>query len=450
MANKKDLEASGRAVFGWCMYDWANSAYILTAITAVLPVYFSGVVVPADGLRIGGQHYSATSLWGFAISAAAALVFLSAPVLGAIADFSAAKKKFLMVFCYTGSLAATSLYFCGSGDVGMTMTLVVVSQIGFVGANIFYDAFLPHLVPPSQMDWVSGKGYAYGYIGGDIQFLLSLLLMTQHEWFGLTQTDAVRIVLAFSGLWWAGFSVFTWVHLRDVTAPSVLPERYRAWPRALALAHIGLRRTLDTTRRVSQLRHLAVFLVGFMLYNEGIQTVIVMATIYGKEELDLPIEVLMITLFVIQLVAMGGALGFGKLAERIGARRAIMISLVVWSAIVVYAYFMTSALEYTILGVLVGIVLGGSQSLSRSFYGSMIPAGASAEFYGFYSVFTKFSAIGGPLLFGVIRHLSGSSRMSIASLIVFFAAGLFLLSLVDERKARAAAGLDAQGSSVRV
>ena len=425
-----------QTIFGWCMYDWANSAFILTVVTAVLPVYFADVVVPREGFKIGETIYNATSLWGFVISSSALFVFLCAPVLGAIADFSSSKKKFLMAFCYTGSLFTVLLYFCGSGDVWMTMIILAIAQIGFVGGNVFYDSLLTKIASPDKMDWVSGKGYAYGYIGSDIQFLLCLGLIMGHDSFGLSQSEAVRMVLAFSGIWWAGFSVFTWMLVHEEKSTVVLPEEFRDKPLAIGYILTGLKRTLDTTRKVRKLEHLILFLVAFMLYNEGIQTVIVMATIYGKEELQLSTTVLMVTLFIIQMVATGGALGFGKLAERIGTKNSILLTLVLWSCVVIYAFYMTTSAEYMLLGIVVGVILGASQSLSRSYYGSMIPEGASAEFYGFYSVFTKFSAIWGPLVFAVIRQVTGSARLSILSLIVFFIAGMVLLFFVNENKAR--------------
>jgi UMF1 family MFS transporter len=417
------------------MYDWANSAFILTVVTAVLPVYFADVVVPKDGFLVGKTLFSATSLWGFVISSSALFVFLCAPVLGAIADYSFAKKKFLMFFCYTGSLFTVLLFFCGTGDVWQTMIFLAIAQIGFVGGNIFYDAMLPHIVTPDKMDWVSGKGYAFGYIGSDIQFLICLGLIMGHDALGLTQGEAVRMSLTFSGLWWAGFSVFTWLYVKEPSLPesdngSISPQS------VIPYIRVGLRRTIATTKQIRKLKHLILFLIAFMLYNEGIQTVIVMATIYGKEELKLPTSVLMITLFIIQLVATLGALGFSKLAGVIGTKRTIMANLVLWSGVVIYAFYMNTSTEYMVLGIVVGIILGASQALSRSYYGSMVPENSSAEFYGFYSVFTKFSAIWGPFVFGVIRQVTGTARLSILALIVFFIAGLVLLSFVDEEKAR--------------
>lgn len=428
-----------KQIFAWSMYDWANSAYITTVTVAVLPIYFSGTVVPADGFDICGTRYSATSLWAFLISLSTFIIFLTAPVLGAIADFTAARKRFLMVFCWTGSLFATLLFFCGSGDVWKTMLFFLIAQVGFVGGNVFYDSFLPHIASGDHMDRVSGRGYAYGYLGGGIQFALSLALVSYHGLLGIDRALAARIAMASAGLWWAGFSLVTFTGLRETATAEPLPERYRSMPFTIAAIRLGFARIFHTARRVRNYSHLLLFLLAFMVYDDGIQTVITMATIYGAEELHLDASVLMTTLLIIQIVAMFGAVLFGRLGERLGAKRALIFALALWTAVVVYAALVLKGpAEYMMLGVAVGLVMGGSQALSRSLYGSMIPARSSAEFYGFYSVFSKFSAIWGPLAFGIIRQVSGSSRNAIFSLVVFFIAGIVLLAFVNVEKAREA------------
>jgi UMF1 family MFS transporter len=272
-----------------------------------------------------------------------------------------------------------------------------------------------------------------------MQFALALLLISKPDWFGLTAGSAARIGIALAGVWWAGFTIVTWRGLREPESLYHLPERYRSWPRPAAYIAVGVQRTLATTKRVRRFRHLVLFLLAFMFYNEGIQTVINMAAAYGSVELKFAPQVLMGTLLIIQFVAMGGALLFGKvIAPRLGTKRAIMTALVIWSGVVVYAYQMTTPAEFFTLGVIVGLVMGGSQALSRSYYGSMVPEAASAEFFGFYTVFTKFSSIWGPFAFAAIKQVVGSSRLAILSLIVFFLVGLLLLWLVDEQKAREA------------
>jgi MFS transporter, UMF1 family len=425
-----------KTLFGWCMYDWANSAFATTVLAALLPAYFAGEVVGPEGVMIGGTLYSATTLWGFVVACAAFLIFIIAPVLGAISDFSATKKKFLLSFAYGGSLFTVLLYFCRSGDVVKTLLIFFFAQIGFIAGNVFYDAFLPQIASEDKIDWVSGKGFSYGYLGGGLQFALSLGLVAGHEQLGISQSLAARIALAMAGIWWAGFTFFTVKYLHEMPRAEVMPEKYRGKLVVFAYAYVGFSRLLKTTRRVSRFRHILIFLIAFMLYNDGIQTVINMATIYGKEELKLTTTTLMITLLVIQTIAILGALAFSRLAGHIGTKRAVMVTLVIWSGVVVYAYFIRSAVEYFTLGIFVGIVLGGSQALSRSLYGSIIPEEASAEFYGFYSIFSKFSAIWGPMAFAIIRQLAGSSRLSIVSLGVFFIAGLILLAFVNEDEAR--------------
>jgi len=288
------------------------------------------------------------------------------------------------------------------------------------------------------MDRVSGRGYAYGYVGGGLQFAIALGLVAGHDALGISQAFAARMGLGLAGLWWAGFTLFTVVLVHEPQAVATLPARYARWPRPAAYLAVGLSRTLSTLQRIRRFRHLVLFLVAFMLYNDGIQTVIAMATIYGKDELQLSTNTLMATLLIIQAVAMVGAVLFSRIAQHTGTKPAVIISLVIWSLVVLYAYFIHSQTEYLILGVVVGLVLGGSQALSRSYYGAMIPQHASAEFYGFYTVFSKFSAIWGPLQFALIDKVFGSARLAIVSLVVLFIGGMILLAFVDDQQARQA------------
>ncbi|MDE0424763.1 MAG: MFS transporter [Candidatus Poribacteria bacterium] len=425
-----------KTIFGWCMYDWANSAYITTVIAAILPNYFAKAIVGEAGVDILGMNMTATTLWGYMLGTAAFCVFLFAPVLGAIADFSSAKKRFLIGFAYMGSLFATLLYFSKSGDVGLTVVLFLGSQICFVGGNVFYDAFLPQIASEDKMDSVSARGYAFGYVGGSLQFAIALALVAMQKT-PEDQAMAARIGMAMTGAWWAGWTLLTMKYLKEEKTPYQLPEAYRNRPKTRAYLSLGISRTILTAKKVGRFKHLTLFLVAYMIYNDGIHTVTSMATIYGTEELGLSTTALMVTLLLVQVVAIGGALIFSRLAGRIGAKRSVMFALVLWSGVVTYGYFIHTATEFFVLGMIVGIVLGGTQALSRSLYGAMIPENASAEFYGFYSVFSKFSSIWGPVTFGVIKQITGSARLSIISLMVFFIVGLILLGFVDEEKAKA-------------
>jgi UMF1 family MFS transporter len=439
----RSLEKNDPAtVFGWCMYDWANSAYITTAV-GLLPIYFASVIVGEHGAVFFGRTYRPDTLWGFAVGLAGAISFVCAPVMGAIADFSASKKKFLTAFGYSGALFCILLYFTHSGDVIKTLLFFLLSQVGFVNGNVFYDAFLPHVASEEKMNDVSGKGYAYGYVGGGLQFAIALALVSLHDKLGLSSQLAARIGIATAGIWWAGFTVYCMRFLREAPSSAELPIEIRNYPRTLAFLSLGISRTWRTARRAFQFRHLIIFLLAYMTYNEGIQTVINMATIYGSNELHLPASALMLTLLIIQFVAIFGSLGFSKLADRFGTRKAITFGLLIWSGVVIYAYFIHTTTEFFALGMIVGLTLGGTQALSRSYYGSMIPEDSSAEFFGFYTVFSKFSAIWGPWAFAAITYFSHSARTAIVSLIAFFIVGLTLLLCVDETKARAARSLSA-------
>ncbi len=425
-----------RNIFAWCMYDWANSAFATTVIAALLPIYFVTVIVPSDGLvfRFCGIDVStnATTLWAFLAGATAFIVFLTAPILGAIADISGSKKKFLMTFCFGGSLFTTLLFFCQSGDVWMTMVLFFFANTCFISANTFYDAFLPHIAPRGEIDQISGRGYAYGYLGGGLQFLICIVLIMTHNRIGIEKTMAVRISLLFSGVWWAGFSVITLVWLHEPRNDRTSSLHYPGNNNLLAHIQAGVSRTWFTIVSVKRHRNLVIFLLAFMFYNDGIHTVIRMATIYGKDELGLKNETLLGTLLLVQFIGIGGALLFSRISRTFGAKRILIFVLLLWLCILCYAYIITSALDFWILGMAVGLVLGGSQAISRSFYSAMIPAKESAEFFGFYSVFEKFSAIWGPFVFGIIRQITGTSRLAILSLVGFFIIGIVLLCFVKE------------------
>ncbi|PLX27196.1 MAG: MFS transporter [Ignavibacteria bacterium] len=423
--------AHDRVLHGWYMYDWANSAFAVTILAALFGPYLSKVVVPEGGVAIpllGISGLSATSLYGYALGFSAFLVLLSSPVLGAIADYTTAKKRFLMFFCYLGSASSLLMFFVDAGDVTLAIVLFMLANFSFVSANVFYDAFLPHIAAPDKQDLVSGKGYAYGYVGGGLLFMLQLVLVQFHDVVGLSEIMAVRVSLGSVGLWWGGFSIITFQRLIEPRAAGKRPP-------LLTIVNTGFRRLSQTMRTVRSLKQMGLFLLAFMIYNDGIQTVIAMATIYGSEELHFDTLTLMGALLMIQFVGMVGSQMFAMLASRFGTKRMVLVSLVVWTGVVVYAFYMTEPLEFWILGGVVGLVLGGSQALSRSLYSRIIPPAASAEFFGFFSVFEKFSAIWGPIAFALIRQLTGSARLSILSLVAFFVVGGIILTFVRMREA---------------
>lgn len=422
-----------RAVFAWCMYDWANSAFATTILAAILPVYFASLV-PEEGvfIRLGFWNFTtnASALWAYAISFSLLVTALSAPILGALADFTSSKKRFLFLFTYGGVVLTSLLFFVQEGDYWLCLILFIAANIGFAGSMTFYNAFLPEVAGPKEIDSISGRGYAYGYIGGGLLLAAHVVIITYHDTFGIADKSlSIRISLASVGIWWGFFAIplFVWVHEAEGADHK---------PKGLSYLSHSFRRIYKTIRSFRRHRDLIWFLAAFLVYNDGVQTVIAMAAIFGKTALGLDTGTLIGTLLLTQFVAWPGALVFARLAERIGSKKAIMMALVLWVGIVTYAYFLTSALEFWILGGMVGLVLGGSQAISRSLYAQLIPKARSAEFFGFFTISAKFASIFGPLIFGLITDLSDNPRNAIVSLVLFFVVGIVMLSLVNVKRGR--------------
>lgn len=418
-----------RVVFGWAVYDWANSAYATTSGAIVAP-FFTGEMLPEEGVEIMGRTVGGDTLWSAVVSIGALSLFLAMPVLGAVADFTSAKRRFLRFFAFVGAAFTVLLMAVPDGHWALYLGVFLVSQVGFVAANVFYDGYLPQIASDDTVDRVSSRGFAYGYIGGGLYLLLGLVYLLA---VGEDAGFAPRLVIAGAGVWWFGFSLVSLARLPEVGEAEALPARYRRLPRTAAYAAIGVGRTVATTRKLRHFPQVLLFVLAFMLYNDGTQTVINISGAYAEDTLGLSIEQVAIAFLVVQFVAFGGALAFGVLADRIGPKPAIQVSLVIWSALALAAYRLPEgrAVPFFAVAAAVGLVLGGVQALSRSLYATMIPEAAAAEFFGFFSVFSKFSAIWGPLLFAVISGVTGSGRPAILSIAVFFVLGGALLSLVD-------------------
>lgn len=418
------------------MYDWANSAYATVIAGAVLPAYFVSTVVPGDTYRFLGREWAADGLWGLVAGSGPLVMFLLIPVLGAVADFSAQKKRFLTFFALLGSAFTILLFFAAPGRVGATIGIFLLAQMGFVAANVFYDGFLPDLTTDDTIDRESSRGYALGYIGGGLYLLIGVVLIFL-EPFGAELTT--RIVLAGAGVWWMGFSLWAIPRISETGASQPIPQRLAHLSPVVAYLRIGFGRTWHTARRLTHFPQLLLFVVAFILYNDGVQTTINVSSAYAGGTLGLDLTVIVVAFLVVQFIAYFGALAFGHLSYRLGIKRALLLSLVIWTGVAVAAFFLPAEAPVPFLGlaVVIGFVLGGVQALSRSLYGSMIPEEASAEFYGFYSVFSKFSAIWGPFLFAFIGAATGSSRYAILSLVVFFTLGALLLWWLDIDAARA-------------
>lgn len=416
-----------KAKFGWCLYDWANSAFATVVLAAVLPVYFVSLI-PEGGaslLFIAGHKFSASSLWGYSVSLSMLIIALAAPTLGALADRKGWHKSLLGIFCLIGCCATALLSLTASGDYLWAAALFIVGNIGFAGGNILYNAYLPLLAPAAEVDRLSARGFAFGYIGGGLLLALVFLLIIKHQAFGFAGPgSAIQFGFLLTGLWWLLFSIPTF---------RFLPKTEKTTSSDLKFSLKGY---FDQFRQLLRYRDLSLFLLAFLCYNDGIQTVISVSAIFAREELQLGQTTIIGCFLMIQFLAMPGALLFGKLADRIGAAPAIMLSLMVFTLVCVFAYRMTSALEFWLLGGVIAIILGGSQALSRSLFASLVPKHKSAEFFGFYSISSRFASIFGPLLFALIADMTGSSRNSILALAIFFVIGGLLLLLVNVPRGR--------------
>lgn len=423
-------DSNSKERFGWCLYDWANSSFATTILAAILPVYFAEKIVPEQGLDLSFMGFrgslSATSLWGYASGLTSLLVLISAPLLGGIADQSHNKKSFLVTFCYLGSLLTILLFFSGPADVFYTLILFCLAQYFFVGGNVFYNSFLPLIAKGKDMDRLSGQGYALGYLGGGLLLALNVLFIQFSHLKGVPKEAAVRLSLASAGVWWAFFGTISFFLVHEDKDPVSVKK-------GISLAALeGLRKALETTRAVIGYKQMLLFLVAYMIYNDGVQTVIRMASIYGKEELHLSTDTLLGTLLMVQFIGIGGAIFMSWISQRFGTKKTIMGLLFAWFSLTIFAYYMTTSLEFWILGVMVALILGGTQALSRSLYARLIPEGQSAQFFGYFTVFEKLSAIWGPILFAFIRQASGTSRFSVLAVSVFFLVGGSLLFFVRE------------------
>ena len=423
-----------KTIFGWCMYDWANSAFATTILAAVLPIYFVSIV-PEGGVDISilgfTLHAFATPLWSFSITIAMVIVALSAPVLGAIADYSRAKRQFLIFYTYLGAVFTALLVTVGYGDYLRASLFFIIAIIGFAGGNVFYNAFLPEIAPEGEREYVSGKGFAFGYLGGGILLILNLLMIQKHTWFGIPDAAwGARLSFLTVGVWWGLFAIPTFRFVRDRKERVVAKVRY--------IRH-GFKSLVDTFKKIRRFTELLKFLVSFLIYNDGVQTVIVMAAIFGREELGFEASTLIGCLLMVQIIGFPAALFMGKLAQRIGEKRTIYICLIVYCIIVIYGYFMSNPWEFWVLGFLVGLVQGGSQAISRSLYSSLLPVGHAAEFFGFFAIANRFASIFGPLIFGLVAALTGSIRHSILAIIVFFIVGFLILMTVDVEGGKKAA-----------
>jgi UMF1 family MFS transporter len=407
-----------RPVLAWAFYDWANSAFATTVMAGFFPAFFQRF------WSLGVDPTVSTSRLGFANGIAGFVVAALAPVLGAIADRCGRRKRFLIAWSLLGILGTGLLWFVERGEWGWAAALFVVGSIGFAAANVFYDALLLDVAREDELDRVSAFGYALGYLGGGLLFAFNVLMTVKPGWFGLADAaEAVRVSFVLVALWWLVFLL-----------PLALQVRERPGEAGIsfgAATVLGLRELVATLRQVARYRELALFLVAYWLYIDAVNTIIKMAVDYGVA-LGLPTESLLAALLMTQFVAFPAALAFGWLGNRIGARRGILIGIAIYTLATLYAFFLDSVVEFFVLAGVIGLVQGGVQSLSRSFFGRLVPEGKGGEFFGFYNMMGKFATVLGPLLVALVALTTGSSRASIASLAILFLAGGLVLWRVRE------------------
>lgn len=449
MTASAPLVNNKREILGWAMYDWANSAFSTTVGTVFLGPYVSGLA-RAAAERAGtatasffGLPVAPDSFLPYCISLSVALQVLFLPILGAIADYSHLRKRMMQLFALIGALATASMFFVVDETWWLGGVLFIIANLSFGAAIVFYNAYLPDIASEDQRDRVSSFGWAMGYLGGGLLLVGNLAIFQLRDRLGLDGATAARINLASAGLWWLGWSLWTWATLRPRHAPRALPpgETYLT---------IGFKQLRQTFAEAYRYPHTLRYLLAYLVYNDGIQTVIAVASIFAAAPVaqgGLGIEqgTLILVILMIQFVAFGGALFWGRLAGWVGAKNAILISLAIWAAVVIYAYFGlqgdSRVTEFWILGACIALVLGGSQAISRSLFAQMIPPGKEAEFFSIYEVSERGTSWLGPLLFGLVNQWLGSLRPAILSLIFFFVVGLLLLSAwVDVPRAIAESG----------
>jgi len=422
-----------REQVGWYFYDWANSAFSTTVVTVFLGPYLTTVAKAAadDGGFIYplGIKVFAGSFFAYVVSMSVVLQVLLLPILGAIADYSRLKKQMFGIFAYIGALASAGLYFLQGTNYLLGGALFIVSNVSFGASIVFYNSFLPEIATPDRRDHVSSMGWAIGYIGGGLLLALNLLLFTRAASFGLTEGQAVRISLASAGVWWGIFTLIPLTRLRNrQPAKSLEPGR--------GYLITGLSQLIHTASRARAYPQTVLFLVAYLIYNDGIQTVITLSSQFGQEELGLSISTLTTVVLMVQFVGFFGNMIFAWLAKAIGAKGAVMISLAIWSATLGYVYyFLHGTLGFYILGLIIALVLGGSQALSRSLYSQMVPRGQEAEYFSLYEVSDKGTSWLGPLIFGLALARTRNYRIAVLSLVIFFIIGLALLAMVNVRKA---------------
>ncbi|HKX83657.1 MAG TPA: MFS transporter [Pyrinomonadaceae bacterium] len=448
MTNADSLQKNDRKeIFGWMLYDWANSAFYTTVIAVLLGPYLVSVAEQAvgqEGLILDLYIFRVTTggypAFCVAISVVSMVLFL--PILGAIADYTHLKKRLMAIFCYIGVLASSLLFFVTGDSYVIGGILLIISNIGFAAANVFYNAFLVDIATEDKRDRVSSYGYGAGYIGGVIMLVANLVLINYADQLGISKGFAVRISFLIASIWWGVFGLISFMLVRTRGAAKEVPQNRN-------LVTIGFFELIDTLKELRKLRYTALFLIAYLFYNDGIQTVILQSSVFLSQELFSQAErdanedqsFLIIIFLIAQMSALIGALAFERIARFIGAKFTILFSLAIWCAIVIFAYaFLETRTQALWMGSAIGLVLGSAQALSRSLYSQMIPVGRESAFFGLYEISEKGTSWMGQILFTIIIGATGSFRHAILGLIVFFVVGSVVLLFTNTDRAIHEAG----------
>lgn len=446
-----DLSATERATFqrSWYWYDWANSAYVTTTATVLMAPYLTAIATEAacPGLAEGATCRTTLSVLGIPVSPGSLAPYtvtvatiISAIVLifiGAIVDRAPRPTRLLGAFAWVGAAAACGMFFVEGTNWQLGVILIIVASVALGASMVVYDALLVRIAAPDERDRVSSRGWALGYLGGGVLLALNLVIVSLHDTFGLSRGTAVRVSLLSAGLWWAIFTLIPYLGLRQIEGTRTKPVDAQA-----GVVGGSLRQLRDTFRELRLFPQTLLFLVAYLFFNDGIQTVIASASLYGDAELGFGESQLIVTVLLVQFVAFGGALLFGRMAAQHGAKRMILAGLLLWMVVVVIAYFMPANQFglWLALAVGIGIVLGGTQALARSLFSQLIPRGREGEFFSLYQAMERGTSWLGALIFGLVYQLAGSYRLSIIALIVFFGVGGYLLFRCNIREGIRQAG----------
>jgi len=397
-----------RNILGWIMYDFANSSFTTIIVTVVYSVYFVNSVV--------GERYDGTLLWSIAISLSLLLVSISAPIFGAVADYSRSKKKFLFINTYITVLFTGLLYFVKEGNIVLGMIFFIIANFGFNSANVFYNAFLPEIVSREEIGRVSGLGWAFGYVGGLLSLVMALPLVH----------NQVRLIFPAVALYFGIFSIFTFYLLKEIKKPSKRSNYFK-------IAYKRIKFSFLNIKKFSELKR---YMLSYFIYNDAIVTIIAFGAIFGKEEFNMKPKDLLVYFIILQFASMIGAFIFGFILDKIGAKKTISITILIWIATIIWAFLCKTEGEFYLVGSLAGIAMGSSQSSSRTMLALLTPKKKMTEFFGFYAFSGKLGAIIGPLFYGVVENITGSQRYAILSILIFLILGGILLQTVNEEKGR--------------